>query len=512
MLAQSQVPMTLGETMPETLTLKNDKMIELSLEDAVLHALEHNVGIVVERYKRSRSLLGVEEAYGIYDFNFGADAIAASSARASVSTLDGTPVLETDSEDLNFNLSRLLPWGGTARARFTNGRDESSSPNDVPNPRYQSALNFSYVQPLLREYGRDVTEHRIRLAHNANASNFEAFRAEVIGIVQQVSDGYWSLVEARQQLKVAEESLRLAEELHRMNKIQVDVGTKAPLDLVQSEVGVATRQEDIVRRRAAVEDAEDQLRRLFNLAQGSQWDIDLVPTTEAEIVHRVIDLGQAVKTAFDKRADLKQLEIENLRRDLEAKLAKNATKPRLDLTASYGLSGIGGLVRNPGTGQIDLDTDLVDAHEQIVDREFDGWQIELNFAYPLENRAARARALEAGLFVEQGARELQDGRDQAMLEVRRTARAVETAAQAIELAKASSRLARRNLEAEQKRYENGLSTSFQVLEIQEDLSQALSREVGAVTSYRRALTAFYRATGELLEQAKVVLVDGGGDK
>ena len=109
--------------------------------------------------------------------------------------------------------------------------------------------------------------------------------------------------------------------------------------------------------------------------------------------------------------------------------------------------------------------------------------------------------------MEKGNFELRDLLDQALLDVRRAARNVETAAKAIELAKVSSKLARKNLEAEQKRYENGLSTSFQVLEIQEDLSIALSNEVRSIITYRKAVVAYQKATGELLEKTGVRLTE-----
>jgi outer membrane protein TolC len=297
-----------------------------------------------------------------------------------------------------------------------------------------------------------------------------------------------------------------------MNKIQVEVGTMAPLETVQSEAGVATREEDIIRRQAAVEDSADALRRLVNLDRRELWDIGILPVTPPELDHRPIDLDEAIDVALENRPDVRRqrLLIKNI--ELEAKIANNQKKPRLDVLARYGLNAVDGDVSDPNTGVLLEGGGYSDALQQILNLDFDGWSVGLTFAYPLQNRAAKARSVRADLALEQVDLELRDLEQQVVAEVRQTARAVETAAKQIESAKVSSRLARENLNAEQKRYENGLSTSFQVLQIQEDLSQARSRQVSAVIAYRRALTAYERSVGKLLEANDVELDDGGGEE
>jgi outer membrane protein TolC len=128
----------------------------------------------------------------------------------------------------------------------------------------------------------------------------------------------------------------------------------------------------------------------------------------------------------------------------------------------------------------------------------------------VQNREARANRTIAELAVAEERTNLDDLRLTVLTEVRRAARAVTAAAEAIDLAKKTTDLAERNLDAEQKRYENGLSTSFQVLEIQDDLTQARSREVSAIAAYRRALVLFHRATGRLLQEKGIEIEDSTG--
>ena len=492
-----EVPTVVGEPL-SSFSVDIGESLEISLDEAILRALRHNVSLAVQRYQRSGSLLGITEARGIYDLELTADLTTSNESSPPTSLLEEAQVLTSDSELWNFGLQQASPFGGGGSVTFSNRRTASSNENVQPNPQFVVDLDFGFRQPLLRDFGRAVTERNIVVAQTNSKINREQFRQQVETVVRSVSDFYWDLVEAKAQLGVSEESLALAKDLHRMNKIQVEVGTLAPLEMVQSEVGVATREEEIIRRRQSVGDAEDSIRRLVNLEHGDLWDIPLVPSTDPEIAHEPIDLKAAVETAFEKRSDVRQKALTNSTSELDAEVARIQMKPKLDLTAQYRLNAVAGKTFTDETG-------YSDALDSIYGFDFDGWSVVLNFAMPIQNRTAKARAAQADLLVEQNQLELKDLKDQVMVEVRRAARAVETAAKAIESAKISSKLAQKNLEAEQKRYENGLSTSFQVLEIQEDLSAARSREVTAVIGYRKALTSFYLLTGQLLDANGVTM-------
>jgi outer membrane protein TolC len=489
-----------------------DGEARLRLEDAVSAALRRNLFLIVERYRRSQTIQGIEEALGIYDLNLGADSTYSENTSPTSSTLEAAEVLVTDRLSANVNLSQLTPYGGVASLAFLNSRFASSNAFVQPNPQFGVTFGLQFDQPLLRNFGREVTDQGILIARTNTAISREDFQTQVEGNIQQVSDTYWQLVEAREQLTVAEESLSLAEDLHKMNKIQVEVGTMAPLETVQSEAGVATREEDIIRRQAAVEDSADALRRLVNLDRLELWDVGIVPVTEPEIEHVAIDVGEAIDVALENRPDVRRQRLVIKNSELEARVAHNQKKPRLDLQANYGLNAVDGDLSDPETGVLVEPGGYSDALQQILDIDFDGWSVGLTFAYPLQNRTARARSVRADLALEQVDVELRDLEQGVVAEVRRTARAVETAAKQIESAKVSSRLARENLNAEQKRYENGLSTSFQVLEIQEDLSQARSREVSAVIAYRRALTDYQRSVGRLLDTYGVELASDGAEE
>lgn len=468
-----------------------DNAVQLSLDQAVEIALQQNLGIVIERYNRTRQRLGITQSLGIYDLLANAD-LSASDTNAAV--VSATEAGKSNQQDLNFSFTQRVPTGGDLSLGWRNSRVESNAAvREVPES-YNSGFTFAYSQPLLRDFGRLATERGIIIAQRNSQISGQEFERIVTTTVQDVVNAYWGLVNARQQLVVAQESLALARELHERNRIQVDVGTLAPLELVQSDAAIATREEDIIRSTSAIGDAEDVLRRLLNLpTEGGIWEKPIVPTTPPETERISIDLDAAIATALQERPELRTQEFQLELARLDAQYFRNQLKPDLNLNVQYGYSGIG--------------LRFGDAFDQITGLDFGRWFVQLQFAYPIQNRAARAQSASANLNVDRLQAQYDEQRTLITTEVRRAARAVETAAKQIDAARTSVRFQEKNLEAERKRYENGMSSSFQITQIQNDVTQARSGEVRAVINYRTALAEYYRAIGRLLDQQGVAIDD-----
>lgn len=507
--AQTRVESIVKPVEAPALDIK-DNAVLLSLDEAVQIALQQNLGLVVQRYTREQARLAVEQNLGIYDL-LATSSLSASSA--STATTDQTQASQSKREAFNFGFDQLLPVGGTFSLGWENSRRESNSIFTQLNPAYNSNLTFEYIQPLLRGFGDLPTEHNLLLARKRNDIGRQEFERQIVDITQQVINAYWNLVAAREQLVVAQQSLDLAKELHERNRIQVQVGTLAPLELVQSEAAIAERDEGIIQASSNVGDAEDVLRRLLNLPDGPLWETPIRPTTDPVVEHKPIDVEASIQTALAERPELRSQQLSVEQAEIDARFFRQAMKPRLDLDVTYGLSGTGGttLVRDPDTGEVirTVAGGFGDAFSQVTGLDFDGWTAALNFSLPIQNRAARAQSAIADLDVSSSQTALEDLRKQIITEVRQAARRVDTAAKQIDAAAASTKFQERNLEAERKRYENGMSTSFQITQIQDDLTQARSREVNAVIEYRNALAAYYRATGRLLDEENITVEDQG---
>lgn len=485
--------------------------IRLSLDQAVEIALRRNLGLVVERYNWVQAHEGILQSLGIYDTLLTGSGSYNDSTQPTISVVEGVPVTAENQQTLSLGLSQLVPTGGVAELNVFANRRETNSQNVFLNPLYFSTTGVRFTQPLLRGFGRLPTERRIMVARLTAAQSREFFEQVVAATIRDVDRAYWDLVEARNQLVVAQEALALAQTLHDQNRIRVEVGTLAPLELIQSEAGIANREEDIIFATAAIGDAADRLRQLLNLDLAEYWDLEIIPVTAPETEPIAIDLDDAIRTAFSERPEIARqlLQVDTL--DIDARFFRNVALPQLDVVVDYGLSGLSGTgaaVVDPETGEVIVPAvsgNLGDALDQVQGGDFDEWTIRLLFSYPLQNRERRAQKVIADLSRDEGVVELERIKQEIATGVRAAARAVETATKQIQSARVSRQLEEKNLDAEHKRYENGMSSSFRLLQIQEDLTQARSREVRAVTAYRRALTEYYRSIGRLLEEKGVEL-------
>lgn len=505
---------TISTAIPEafeepSLRLENGEL-KLSLDEAIELALARNLGLAIERYSRQRVLLGIDEAMGIYDLNLGGTLSAAHDRTPLASNLEGVDVQESDRGRATLGVTQLLPTGGSATVGASATSLDTNALSFGLNPSYASGAELRINQPLLRNFGRDTTEFGIRIAKLNSQQSSIAFQEQVIATLQQVEAAYWRLVEARDQLKVSEESKRLAIQLHENNRIRVDVGTLAPLEMVSSEAGIATREEEVIRARAEIGNAEDVLKTLLRLQGDAAWAASIDPETDPGTEHPPVDLAEAMAIALESRPELARENAAQSAREIEAAFYDAQRKPRLDLAVGYSFTGTGGdLVVRDENGNVvsTVPGGISDAFDQVTGGDFPGWSVGLELGVPIQNRSARARATIAELAVDEGLMGIERIRQLITTEVRLAVRALETSSQELASARTSVRLQTANLDAERKKFVNGLSTSFQILEVEEDLTQSRSREVRAVTGYRRALVEYYRAMGKLLEHSGVEIQD-----
>ena len=484
-----------------------DGQLLLTLEQAIQVALERNLSLVLERYSTEEATLNITQNVGIYDVFTEFDLATLEETSPAATQLDGSLVQQFEQSNADLRVSQLINTGGRFRLDFLNRRQETNSDFAFVNPNYRVDIDLHFVQPLLRNLGNMATNRNIRIARTNQGISLENFELQVTSVIVQVENAYWNLAEAIAQLEVAEKSLTLAKQLHEQNEIRVEVGTLAPLELVQSEAGVAQREVDIIRARARVGDRGDVLRELLNIERdGDLWGVPIDPTTNPFSDPFEIDMNTAIATALANRPELKRQQLDLEIRELDVKYFKNQKRPRLDFTGSYGYNGLGGpVVLRDGNGDIieEIDGGYSDAIDQIQDRDFEGWRTALNFAYPIQNRTAKAQSAIAEVNFERSQMQYQNVELAIVTEVRRVARALEAAAEEVDSAEVNRRLQEKNYEAEQKRYDNGMSTSFQVLRVQDDLILASSQYVDAVAAYRRALALHYQSLGTLISQSGV---------
>lgn len=510
------VPARAGQRRAVPIPAAAEEGVRLTLKDALTLALANNVDLDIAVAGVEEGGAGILQTKGIFDPFLSLSGKANNQQTPQVSRVFGS---KNETYDLNLAISQEIPTGGVFTLGWNNEKQKTNSTFATVNPSYTTSDYLQFQQPLLRSFGSGATTRFIRIARNTRDASDESFRQSLQTTVTAVEQAYWDLVYARQNLVVKQEGKGLAEELYRITKIKIDVGSQAPIDIVQTESGVAQRELDIITARAAVGDAEDRLKRLLNFAAVGRWNDHVIPTDEVRVEPVKIDPEAGVARALQDRPEIRAALFSASTARIQYDYAKNQTLPQLDLLANYGYAGLGGDTLDPGADGIFGTADDVllaggyrDAFNQMAHRDFHNWTVGLNFSIPIFNRAARGAKAAARWGLESSLATLEQLKQNFAVEVRGAERAIETAHESIAAAGKSRELAEKNLDAEKKKYDNGLVTSFEVLQVQNDLSAARTAELQALTLYRKAIVAYHQAVGDLLAW-KDIRVDGlSGDE
>lgn len=481
----------------------------LSLMEAVELALAHNEGIVIQREALVASEAAVSGAEGAYDPLLGVEAGWRESRLPINSSFAGAPEGElapTDESTVaRVTLEQLLPTGATLALRGAADRAETDSLFGLLTPSYGTQAGVEIRQPLLRNRAIDAARFRIRAAESDRAGASAELAREVADTVADVERAYWTLVAARREVNVREESMRLAEEQLSETRSRIETGMAPDLEISQPKAELERRRGELLASREAATRAENTLKLLIlSDEEPREWDERLVPEPGTDPVIASIDRAAAMERALASRPELSSFVAQLDRRRLETALAREATRPGLDAVLAYDRYGLAGdrndSASEPGELPARLEGGLGDSFELLRDGEFEDTRVALVLSVPLGNRAARAGSAIAQSAERQAEADLSRLRKAIRTEVLDAAAVVETAGQRIEAARAAREAAEVQLSSERDRYGAGMSTNFLVLTRQNDLSRARLDEIAAQTDYRRASTAFARVTGALLAE------------
>jgi outer membrane protein TolC len=501
---QKSVSVQPGERRAAPLPPPAQGSIPLTLDRAIGLALANNEDLNVSINTAEAFRYSIVANTGIFDPLIQAALSRSHSEQPASSTLVGAAVRTADATDFSASVSQLLPTGGTLSLGFVGENLRTNSTFQTTNPSKTASGTFSFTQPLLRNFGHDTTTWLIRISKNTSDGSYQDLVRAVQNTVNSVEQAYWDLAYALQNLEVKKESLRIAQDLNRITKIKIDVGSLAPIDITQTEVGIATAEQDIILAEGLIGDAQDRLKRQLNFDR-TQWSIPILPTDQvrAEPVQVKVDDGMtlAISTRPEILKEAYLVDSDRIRYDYWS----NQVLPQLNFVGSYGAAGLAGTFFSPDptdpTGRRLLlvdQTGFGDAYSDVLHVRNKSWSLGINFSYPLFNRAARGQRGAARYTWESDKSFLTTIRQNVVVEVRAAARAIDTAARSILAASKGRELAEKNLDAEKKKFDNGMSTTFQVNQIQRDLSVARTNELQALAGYRKALAAYHLAVADNL--------------
>ena len=509
---QLQAPVRLPDYLMED---KEGKRLELSLKSYLDLVMANNTDIAVSRLTISVAQNAITRAFSVFD-PFASGLFTSTQAKTPSSTvLQGAATLETLTQPVTFSYNQLLPTGTSYSVSFSGTKTSTNSSYQDYNPSINSALQINFTQPLIRNRGTDVNRLPIMIARSRLRVTEYNLRDSVMQLVMNAESAYWDLVQARDNLKVQEKGLALANEALKRAQRELELGAMSPLDIYQPQQNRATAEISVLQARYTLDQSENALRKQI----GADLDpafrhiaIVLTEGTEVPTDMSPLDVESEVRTALEYRPDLKAANQVLDTDDLQIRTAKNSIMPDLSLIGLYSSQGQGGnffpltTVIGGGTqvGPV-VSGGLGDALNQVFGFGFPIYEFGLQLRLPIRNRAAAADLADATVSKKRDTLTVRGVAQTVRLDVLTAASQVESSKNSVRLAHVALDFAQKYLAAEQKKYELGTSQIYFVLQAQQSLVNAESALVQNSIAYKRSVLNLLRRTGELLDERGIQL-------
>lgn len=514
----------------------------MSLDEVIKLTLQNSNDITVAETTVKIAEFGLKAARGVYDPVFANETSYFKSKMPSASSLGSADGSLTTSSFANIaTLTGFTPFaGGNYQFQFQSSRDTSSNTFNTLNPQFPSAFSFTYVQPLFRNADIDSNRRNIKIAKRNLSLTDAQFRQNSIEVINNVVLAYWDLTYALRNLQVQIDAVKQARLQVESNKRQVSEGVLAPVEILEAETQVTIFEQQVYAAQQAVTTAENNLKSLMLRTESDPiWTQAIVPTTPVNVTPPVVTVEEAVAQAKANRPEFEQLRATKDINQINKAYFKNQTRPRIDLTAGYTSNGLAGsLLNNSGGGFLDAFSPLITRVNELsvlsnlppinintggsqVPGSLVGnygtslknmfsmnnptYQIGVRIELPIGNRTAKANYGSA-LVEETQIKARMDQTDQIIKsEVQNALQAIRTAQARLNAAAATRSSSEQLYESERRRYDNGTSTIFLVLERQQRLVTARGQELQSQVDLNKAISNFQKAIGTTFESHNVEL-------
>ncbi len=473
----------------------------LTVDEAVTLALDQNLGIQIQRIDPQVQDETVAQARAAWLPSLTSSFSKNSNNTQNTNSLAGGSSTTTSGQfSGGAGVSELLPWGGNYTASWGNARSTTTNLSSTFNPVISSNVTFNYTQPLLRNFSIDAARQNVALSKKVRSISDVNLHAVIVQTSRGVKNAYWDLVYQIDNLKAAQQSLGLAQQSLKDNTRRVEIGTMAPIDIVDAKVEVARNEEAVILAQEAIEQAQDTLRMLIlDPKTPGFWSMKIDPIDTVPFQAQKIDTEGAVRNALDKRADLRAARLTIQESDINIRYFRNQILPDVNVQTNYQASGIGGVQLQPVNI---FDPAALAAREILTERSYAAalgdvfrgaypfWSFGVQINYPLGTSTSKANLERAKLQYSQSQTQLRNIEMQVTSQVRSVARQVEANQKRVESARASRELAEQKLAAEEKKFAAGIRETFFVFQAQRDLSTARTAEVRAIADYNKSLVDF----------------------
>ena len=496
--------------------------VSLTLDDAVKFALERNLDIRVQRLNPELQDIALASARAFYSpavtstFNR-SSSVGTPSSQLQVSS--GGRGVTQDRLVYNAGVTQNVAWGGgLLTATLNNNRAESDSNNALFNPQYTANWQFVYTQPLFRDYKIDAQRRTLQVTRVNRDITDVQLRASMTNLVSNVRNAYWDYVFATLAVEVAGQSLALADKLVTDNQTRVEIGTMAPIDVVQAQAEQATRRAGLVTAQNTRRTAELTLKRLIvSGTEDPNWSSTLDPVDRPDFQPEQVDLEAAIRRALSERTDvaIAKKNVEN--NSTTVGYLRNQAMPIVDAQVTYGIQGIGGtqLLRSSSgllgsSVTTTVPGGITDAFSSLLRSRYPSWTVGVNVSYPLGTSTQDAAVARARVQLSQTEAQIKQIELQVATEVTNAAITLRNTAESVQAAQAARELSTRRLEAEQSKFEVGMSTNYQVVQAQRDLNDARNSELRAILNYQKARVEFERLQQTTLQNTNITVIAAGG--
>jgi len=521
-----------------------ETQMEVSLDQVLTMALANNKDIEASRIDRLESEYTLTAAQGAYDPLLNVNSYWEQQITPIASALGGssTGSLLNKVWLADPGVTQPLPWfGGTVKVDLSSEDAYSNNTFLSLNPQYETALNFSYTQPLWRNLMYDSNRHQIDVAKKNRSLTDEQFRQRVMAIVQQAEQGYWELAYAYNNLQVQLEAVRIGIQQDESNRRQEEQGLLAPIDVVAAQTQLANFEVGAYAAQSALTGAENALKELILPDRADTvWSTALVPVTPPDVKPPLVPLSDAIAQAMANRPEIAEVKINGEINEKDVRYYRNQTKPQINLTALYTRAGLAGVVLPPGpnpftsafgplTTQINelsalaglapltgisfgggtIPPLLVGNYGQSLSEIWSGnfptTEVQLSISLPIRNRTADANLGKSLAETRRIRNQMQQTEQNIQSDVRTGMENVQMAQLRLQAAQVARESAEEQYQSEQRQFRAGTSTLFLVQQRQATMITARSQEQRSEADMSEAITAFQLATGTILAERNINL-------
>lgn len=479
-----------------------------TLQECIEHGLRNNLGLAVERYNPPIEWEGIRRARSVFDPQL----YGQIAWRGNNDPRPYEKVFITGDRKVVVGNQQTIrnTYEGRIAGRIITGAEyaiETGMSETRRNPHRGMLfhpLNETYTRaritvPLLKNFGIGVNTAPIRIARNNWRISRVQLEAAVEQLITQITEAYWQLYYVRENANATEYTLKLAQELLAINEAKVRVGMAAPLDITQARARIASEEGRLLLARNDVRNAEDRLRHIMNFDMEDllrprafrPLEYRIIPLEKPQVVDFDYPEDIMIATALKNRQDLEVQRLRLLNAQQNLRMARNDLLPEVNFLASLGYTGQG------------------ERYHAAFDNKYSGrhpdWALGVEFAMPLfynepvaQHRIARYTQSQQEITIEQIKHLI-------AIDVRTALRNLRTHRKRIYATEEATRFSREQLQAEQEKFAVGHSTTFDILDFQGKLADALSDQIQALADWRIAVAHLYLTTGRALEENNIVI-------